>query len=141
MNTKIFQVETQCGKNNHHCFRLSVIFNVKKNMFAIFYQSRLIPVHMRPSAKGYNLLSFFSFYQNVVTTPQLLYSLICLPVCMHLTYRWLQPSLIFQLLLEGSSNPLALVLDHMFNTTQAPTYRKLAPSLFLEGPRFMNFQT
>jgi len=33
------------------------------------------------------------------------------------TYRRLQPSLVFELLLEGSYNPLALVLADMFTST------------------------
>ena len=57
------------------------------------------------------------------------------------TYRRLQPSLVLQLLLEGSYNLLALVLVDMFTSAQVLAYRRLQPSLFFQGPRFMNFQT
>ena len=52
----------------------------------------------------------------------------------------LQPSLILQLLLEGSYDPLALVLADMFTSTYASTYRRLRPSFFFQGPCFINFQ-
>ena len=57
------------------------------------------------------------------------------------TCKRLQPSLILQLLLEGSYNTLALVLADMFTSTQVSAYRRLQPSLFFQGPRFINFQT
>ena len=57
------------------------------------------------------------------------------------TYRRLQPSLVLQLLLEGSYNPLTLVLADIFTSMQVVTYRRLRPSLFLQGPCFINFQT
>ena len=37
-------------------------------------------------------------------------------LCNTLTYKRLQLSLIFELLLEGSSNPLALVVVNMFTS-------------------------
>ena len=57
------------------------------------------------------------------------------------TYRRLQPSLILQLLLEGSQNPLSLVLANMFTSMWAMTYRRLRASFFFQGPHFINFQT
>ena len=39
------------------------------------------------------------------------------------TYRRLQPSLILQLLMEGSYNPLTLVLDDMFTSVGNNTER------------------
>ena len=57
------------------------------------------------------------------------------------THTSMQASLVLQLLLEGSYNPLTLVLANMFTSTQAATYKRLRPSFFLQGPRFINFQT
>jgi len=42
----------------------------------------------------------------------------------------LQPSLVLQFLLEGSYNPLAVVLADVFTSTWVLTYRRLQPSLF-----------
>jgi len=57
------------------------------------------------------------------------------------TYRGLQLSLVFQLLLEGSCNTLALVLANVINITLVPAYKRLRPSLFLQGPCVINFLT
>ena len=56
------------------------------------------------------------------------------------TYRELQPSLVFQLFLEGSYNPLSYC-TRWDTSMQATTCKRLQPSLCFQGPRFINFQT
>ena len=56
------------------------------------------------------------------------------------TCRELQFSLVLQLSWKGAPTPLVLV-PPWGTSTQAPTYRRLQPSLCFQGPRFINFQT
>ena len=85
--------------------------------------------------------SSLSYFNQKLLFTMFLYWCSLIPVCRLQSaegYNLLSFSSFSQ---KGATNPLALVLADVFTSTQVLTYRRLQPSLFFQGPRFINFQT